>query len=126
MQPSSIIPVADRRFARWADDLATAFVPLEPRRTGESAFHGAIESRDIASIRVSRVEATTHTVMRLRSHIAVASDDICFVNLQLSGAARYLQRRHEQFCGPGDLAVVDTSEPFEIACCRSGSWNVRR
>lgn len=71
-------------------------------------------SRDIAPICISRVEATTHTVSHLRSHIASASADVCFVNLQLSGSARYSQRHHEQFCGPGDLAVVDTEEPFEI------------
>ena len=28
---------------------------------------------------------------------------------------RYKQRGHEQICGLGDLAVVDTTEPFEIA-----------
>jgi AraC-like DNA-binding protein len=31
---------------------------------------------------------------------------------------RYTQRGHEQICGPGDLAVVDTTEPFEIANAR--------
>jgi AraC-like DNA-binding protein len=51
----------------------------------------------------------------LRSHIAHSKDDLCFINLQLGGLGRYTQRDHEQVCGLGDLAVVDTMEPFEIA-----------
>src|SRR5262249_16736902 len=33
----------------------------------------------------------------------------------LEGVGRYLQRSHVQICGPGDMALVDTTEPFEIA-----------
>jgi hypothetical protein len=51
----------------------------------------------------------------LRSHIAHSKDDLCFINLQLDGVGRYTQRNHEQINGPGDLAIVDTAEPFEIA-----------
>ena len=60
-------------------------------------------------------------VLRLRSHIARSIGDVYFVNLQLDGVGRYTQRGHEQICGPGDLAIVDTTEPFEIANCRNFS-----
>ena len=59
--------------------------------------------------------ATKHSVLRLRSHIAHSKDDLCFINLQLQGLGRCTQRDHEQICGLGDLALVDTTEPFEIA-----------
>jgi AraC family transcriptional regulator, positive regulator of tynA and feaB len=106
---------ADRPFGTWADDLAAAFVQLEPRRIADLPFQGTIVRRDADAIRVSRVTATTHRVLRLRSHIVRSSDDLCFINLQLEGLGRYLQRGHVQICGPGDLALVDTTEPFEIA-----------
>jgi AraC-like DNA-binding protein len=112
---------ADRPFGSWADDLAAAFVQLEPRKIGEQPFRGAILRTDLAAIQISRVEATRHTVMRLRPHIARSISDLCFVNLQLEGVGRYTQRGHQQICGPGDLAVVDTAEPFEIANCRNFS-----
>jgi AraC-like DNA-binding protein len=44
-------------------------------------------------------------------------DDLCFVNLQLEGLGRTTQRGHEQISTPGDLALADTTEPFEIAHC---------
>jgi len=106
---------SNRPFGSWADDLATAFVQLEPRRVADLPFRGAIVRQDATPIKVSRVAATKHRVLRLRSHIARSTDDLCFINLQLEGVGRYQQRGHVQICGPGDMALVDTTEPFEIA-----------
>lgn len=106
---------ADEPFGSWADDLAAAFVRLEPRRIADEPFEGAISRADAAPIQVSLVSATRHTVVRLDSHIAESIDDLCFVNLQIEGLGRTTQRDHEQTCAPGDLAVADTTEPFEIA-----------
>jgi len=36
------------------------------------------------------------------------------LHLQLEGVARNTRRDHEQISGPADLAIVDTTEPFEI------------
>ena len=101
----------DQPFGSWADDLAAAFVRLEPRKIAEHPFEGTISRADSAPIQISRVTATKHRVLRLRSHIARSRDDLCFVNLQLEGVGRYTQRAHQQICGPGDLAVADTTEP---------------
>jgi AraC-like DNA-binding protein len=105
----------DRSFGSWADDLAAAFVRLEPRKITDHLFKGAITRTESAPMRISRVIATGHRILRLQSHIARSKDDLCFVTLQLEGVGRYTQRDHEQICGPADLAVVDTTEPFEIA-----------
>jgi AraC family transcriptional regulator, positive regulator of tynA and feaB len=108
----------DQPFGSWADDLAAAFVRLEPRRTADHAFEGAISRADVGPIQISLVKATRHSVLRLRSHIADSTEDLCFINLQLEGLGRTTQRGHDQVCPPGDLAVADTTEPFEIANCR--------
>src|ERR1700726_3944980 len=108
----------DQPFGSWADDLANAFVQLEPRKIAEHPFQGTISRTNATPIRISRVTATTHRVVRLRSHSARSTDELCFINLQLEGVGRYAQRGYEQICGPGDLAVADTTEPFEIANCR--------
>jgi AraC-like DNA-binding protein len=105
---------ADRPFGSWADDLADAFVQLEPRKISDAPFCGAITKADLAPIHISRVTATPHSVQRQSAHIARGAGDLYFLNLQLDGLSRSVQRGHEQICGPGDLAVVDTTEPFEI------------
>jgi len=109
----------DQPFGSWADNLAAAFVRLEPRRIADQAFEGAISRVDAAPIQISMVKATRHTVLRLASHIALSKDDLCFVNLQLEGLGRTAQRGHEQISAPGDLALADTTEPFEIANCNN-------
>jgi AraC family transcriptional activator of tynA and feaB len=106
---------ADQPFGSWADDLAAAFVQLEPRKIADQPFEGAITLGDAAPIQVSLVKASRHSVLRLASHIAASTDDLCFINLQLEGLGRTTQRGHEQISAPGDLAVADTTEPFEIA-----------
>ncbi len=108
---------SDKPFGNWADDLAAAFVRLEPRRIADRPFEGAISRVDAAPIKVSLVTATGHTVVRLASHIASSTDDLCFVNLQLEGLGRTMQRGREQISTPGDLALADTTAPFEIANC---------
>jgi AraC family transcriptional regulator, positive regulator of tynA and feaB len=109
-KPSQI----NRPFGSWADDLAAAFVRLEPRKITDHPFQGTIVRTETAPVRISRVIATRHKILRLRSHIARSKDDLCFINLQLEGVGRYTQRDHEQINGPADLAVVDTTEPFEL------------
>lgn len=110
---------ADQPFGSWADDLAAAFVQLEPRKIADQPFEGAISLGDAAPIQISLVKATRHSVLRLASHIASSTADLCFINLQIEGLGRTTQRGHEQLCAPGDLAVADTTEPFEIANCRN-------
>ena len=105
----------DQPFGSWANDLAAAFVRLEPRKIAEHPFEGAISRADAAPIQISLVKATKHSVLRLRSHIVRGTDDLCFINLQLEGLGRTIQHGYEQISVPGDLAVADTTEPFEIA-----------
>ena len=110
---------ADQSFGSWADDLAAAFVRLEPRKIADEAFEGSITRVEAAPIRVSLVDASRHTVVRLASHIASSTDDLCFINLQLEGLGRTTQHGHEQISAPGDLTLADTTEPFQIANCHN-------
>jgi AraC family transcriptional activator of tynA and feaB len=119
MEWSTRLQRAGQPFEDWADNLAAAFVRLEPRRIAEHSFEGTISRVDVAPIQISLVSATRHTVLRLGSHIASSTDDLCFINLQLEGLGRTTQRGRDQICAPGDLALADTTEPFEIANCRN-------
>jgi AraC family transcriptional activator of tynA and feaB len=101
-------------FKKWADDLAQAFVRLEPEALQNNDFKGEITKVAADDIQLSRVTATGHRVRRLREHIEASGSDICFVNLQISGIGQTRQRGREFICHPLDIAIVDTSEEFEI------------
>src|SRR5260370_16345646 len=89
----------DQPFGSWADDLANAFVQLEPRKIAEHPFRGTIFRTDATPIRISRVTATKHRVLRLRSHIAHSTAKLCFINLHLDGVARHSHLGPYQLCG---------------------------
>ncbi len=46
---------ADRPFGNWANDLADAFVQLEPRKVSDAPFFGSISKADLAPVHISRV-----------------------------------------------------------------------
>jgi AraC family transcriptional regulator, positive regulator of tynA and feaB len=103
-------------FRQWADDLAQAFVRLEPTILNPgSPFTGQIVQTTVEDIQISRVSASGHKVNRLAEHIRAGERDVCFVNLQISGLGSTRQRGREISAAPMDLVVVDTTEEFEIA-----------
>ncbi len=102
-------------FEKWADDLAQAFVRLEPSAVRhEPRFRGEINKVSAGQIQISRVRASGHRVKRLAQHIAASNADICFVNLQVNGRGMTRQCGREVLTAPFDLAVVDTTREFEI------------
>lgn len=107
-----------RPFGSWADDLAQAFVRLEPQKVVDEPFHGRIVKVDGGVMQISRVDASGHQVRRLQEHIVKERGDIAFVNLQVRGAGRTAQGGKEMRAGPGDIVVVDTTQPFVISHAR--------
>jgi AraC-like DNA-binding protein len=101
-------------FGRWSDDLAQAFVRLEPRRIVDRRFFGRIAKTGGGPIDVSLVEAAGHQVARLKEHAARATGDLVFVNLQLAGIGLTRQHGKDLRTQPLDLVVADTASPFQI------------
>ena len=106
---------SDQPFGSWADDLAAAFVRLEPRKIAEHPFEGTISRADAAPIQISRVTATKHRVLRFARTLRAARMICALSTFSSKGWAATRSAVIEQICGPGDLAVADTTEPFEIA-----------
>lgn len=102
-------------FGSWRDDLAQAFVRLEPRRLGDMPFAGRIAKAEGGVVQVSRVDASAHAISRRREHIARSGDDVAFVNLQIAGIGVTRQHGREVRTAPFDIALADTAYPFEIA-----------
>ncbi len=106
----------DSAFTRrsWADQLAQAYVRLEPRLQECPVFRGSIEKVAVDRIALSRVRASAHSVSRLAEHIRQGGADLCFVNLQIEGVGLTRRGGQEILSRPLDVTVVDTTEPFDI------------
>ncbi len=101
-------------FGRWGDDLAQAFVRLEPQRIVDAPFFGRIVKAGGGPLEISRVDAAAHRVARLKEHAVRSGEDLVFVNLQLAGVGLTTQHGKEMTTRPFDLVVADTAAPFEI------------
>src|ERR1700757_5231465 len=115
MEWSTKLRHSNQPFGNWADNLAAALVRMEPRKISDDPFEGVISRVEAAPIQISLVKATKHALLRLRSYIVGGRDDLCLINLQLEGLGCTTQHGREQVSAPGDLAVADTTEPYEIA-----------
>ncbi len=104
----------EKGFGDWADNLASAFVRLEPTLLSPQPFRGRIRQIASGDLKVSEVTASAHRVERLPTHIGQSSDDTCFLNLQLNGVGHTRQNSVDCVTRPMDLAVVRTNEPFSI------------
>ncbi|MEM9104077.1 MAG: helix-turn-helix domain-containing protein [Pseudomonadota bacterium] len=102
------------QFERWADNLASAFVRLEPTHLSSQPFRGRIAQVSSGDLKVSQVTASAHRVERLPAHIAASAEDTCFLNLQLHGVGLTRQGGRACTTRPMDMAVVRTAEPFSI------------
>ena len=100
---------------RWQDGLARAFVRLDARAVGpQDVFEGRIEQARAGALRISRVAASGHEVVRRAEHAARGRGDTVFANLQLSGRGAVTMAGGRVETGPMDLCLVPTGEPYAI------------
>src|SRR5690606_27145917 len=77
-------------------------------------FYGTIESEPLSDILFSRVTSTSQHVIRTPGRIARSSFDFFFLSLQLQGCGCHKQAGRVAHLQPGDLAIYDTTRPYEL------------
>ncbi|MCX2748365.1 helix-turn-helix domain-containing protein [Arthrobacter sp. MI7-26] len=106
--------VADS-FQDWSRAISESFVPLMVRSNDAATFHGTMRSRVLGDISVIEVKAGRHTVVRTPALIAKSTERYFKLSIQLSGTGRLVQDEREAVLSPGDLAIYDTSRPYELS-----------
>lgn len=106
--------VADS-FQDWSRAISESFVPLMVRSNDAPTFHGSMRSRVLGDISVVEVKAGRHTVVRTPALIAKSTGRYFKLSIQLSGSGRLVQDDREAVLSPGDLAIYDTSRPYELS-----------
>jgi AraC-like DNA-binding protein len=130
-----------QRVNAWQQFVSRTFVPVEVTTEVSAVFRGRIESAELGRLRLSEV---TSDVQRLRRtpRIISLSDPQCYlIAMPLQAGTVLRQDGREAALTPGDIAICDTTRPYEFAsrtafqllvvtCPRSlfrlGSHDVRR
>lgn len=107
------IDVRDR-FDAYRDAVSNTFVTLSPKVTSPRPFECQIDSHELGLLQLSAVTATPHRIERTAKTAATADRAFLKVGLQMSGRAVISQDGREAHLGAGDLAVYDTTRPYQI------------
>lgn len=106
---------SEEQFAYWREVVWQAFLPLAPERSGTGPFAGAVSGRPLGPLTISRIRSQAQRVCRSPELIARDAGDSIYLNLQVSGEGETAQDARRVRQRPGDLAVVDSTRPFELA-----------
>ncbi|GAB92282.1 helix-turn-helix domain-containing protein [Gordonia rhizosphera] len=107
----------DVGFDVWRDAISDTFVPLDaiPTSGRIGAFRGTLSSTGVGELQLSEVAGQHVHVRRSTSTIRRADPGVIKVGVQVRGGSTVRQRDRDAVLGPGDIAVYDTSERYELA-----------
>ena len=109
------VSVREREEA-WREAVAQAFVPLDFTFPDPRAFRGEISADVLGSVAVCRVTAGPHRALRTERRIARTDETPYYkLSMPLRGYVLISQDGREAPLLPGDLAIYDTSRPYQVS-----------
>lgn len=100
------------QFSRWRELICEAFLALRPESDVRDGFVGTVAQRPLGALSLARIDAQRQQVRRTDDDIARAAEFGYYANFQLKGTSLMTQHGRSTVLRPGDLAIVDTAEPF--------------
>jgi len=82
----------------------------------KSLFHGAIEIRQVAGLRLTRFSSSPLSFWKWPSDMKTPDNRFCIVITQLAGVRRYLQNGISVLLNPGDTTLIDSGCPWSSSC----------
>src|SRR5262245_54807081 len=102
------------QFTRWRELICEAFLDLTPESDLRDGFAGTVTQWPLGAMSIARIDSQRQQVRRTARDIARAPLPGFYANLQVRGTSRMTQHGRSTVLRPGDLAVVDTTEPFRF------------
>jgi AraC family transcriptional activator of tynA and feaB len=104
---------AKEQFDFWHDVICDVFIPMTPQRwEAGHGFAGRVEARPFGSVTRTDVGSEPQRTIHGPREIAQSDGEFYFVNLVIEGRCRMRQNDRESVAAAGQLAVVDTTEPY--------------
>ena len=101
-------------FEAFRTTVSETFVPLLAETNAESAFRGNLSHAEFGALRLAQVAAGPHVVRRSERMIRRSDPDYYKLTVQLAGEAWLSQAGRDAKLVPGDLALYDTTKPYEL------------
>lgn len=101
-----------RQFDHWRELICAAFLALTPESDLRDSFAGTVTQWPAGRLSLARIESQRQQVRRTEQDIARTPRPGYYANLQLAGSSEMRQHGRATVLHPGDIGVVDTTEPF--------------
>jgi len=101
-------------FDQWHDAVSAAFVPLQTATTSTATFVGELATAPLGVMLLACVSSSPVTVTRTPRMIRAADSGYLKVGVQTHGTCILTQDGREAMLTPGDIAVYDTTRPYEL------------
>jgi AraC-like DNA-binding protein len=106
------------KFGLWQDSLWKLLGRLRSEASGDQTFAGKIEHCDVGDLRICRIVARRHRVIRKREG-GHDNQDLLKVALQLKGSSYFEQNNRGVLLSPGTWSIYDTTRPYTV--CAMGN-----
>ncbi|MCW0233992.1 MAG: helix-turn-helix domain-containing protein [Ferrovibrio sp.] len=103
------------RLALWGDFVGRHIGHLQSDTFGDSRFDGRLELGDIGGLKLCRIVASRHRVVRTPNQIL--NDDRGYVKIvaQIEGAGRFEQNGRKLILTPGEWSMYDTTRTYIVS-----------
>jgi AraC-like DNA-binding protein len=108
---------AGRRVAGWAEAVSDRFVESSFDVLDADGFDASMLHRDLPELAVTRIRSAGHYRKRVSHSRAQAAQDaeaFYLVSLQLEGRCSVAQGGRDAQLAPGQYAIYDTRQPYEL------------
>jgi AraC family transcriptional activator of tynA and feaB len=102
------------QFAYWRELICEAFLHLTPESDEREGFAGQVVQWPLGELSIASIRSQRQRVRRTSRDIARAPHTGYYANLQVVGSSVMTQASRSTVLRPGDLAIVDTTVPFEF------------
>lgn len=105
----------NERAEAWCSAVSSSFVPLDFSFPDSGPFYGEVIGATLGDVVVTQVTAGAHRAQRTQRHVA-RSDEPGYYKLSLLTRGRVVISQDGRVAAltPGDLAIYDTSRPYEV------------
>jgi len=100
--------------AYYGEGVCQSFMAMSPRVDRRYNFQAILSSRQFGLIKINRVFATGHKIVRDHSDIAQSNDECFYLNMQVSGRGIYTQAGERQLLQTGCVTLIDSTDSLTI------------
>lgn len=103
-----------RKIECWNDYASDSFTPLVSDPVDARTFNGHLMRTRVQDLQLAEVYSDPQLVRHSRAHVARSRDALFFLHVQLEGRCNVRQDGREAHLLPGDLAICDTTRPYDL------------